>query len=143
MSPFDDIQRLEIRKNQYQNLVQMLERLLDFRSWGFQQTYTHINPSLPIIVIYDSELCRVKFALGGGDRYGGDEMSINYGRLHASNDQDFISWNGEDCWCWHHVHDVLRFLDGLSPQEAVDQLRVKHQWPGYSGTHSTDNACFS
>jgi hypothetical protein len=129
MSPFGDMERLEIRKKQLENLIQLLERLLDFRRWNFQQTYTHITASLPTIVIYDSEWCRVKFAVGGGDRYGGDEMLVFYGRLHAPNDANVMNWNGEECFCWHQVFDALNFLDGLSPQEAVDQLRVKSEWP--------------
>jgi len=73
-------------------------------------------------VIYDSEWCRVQFSLSGGDMPGTYELPVRYGRLHAPDNEAVLIWNGEKCLCWHNVNDALRFLDGLSPQEAVDQL---------------------
>lgn len=71
------------------------------------------------------------FRLTPGEMYNSTErqMHIYYGRTHALNDKWVMDWNGEDCHCWHNDLDALRFLDGLSPQEAVDQLRVHGQQP--------------
>jgi hypothetical protein len=119
----------ERSKKECQHLIEMLEKTLDFKSWGFQWSYSHIYPEHPPYVIYESEKCRAKFHLKPGDRYQrGFDMSVYYGRLHAPNVGEIITWNGEECWGWHEVNEALNFLDELSPQEAVDQLRVKRQW---------------
>ena len=121
--------RINGSEKEYQDLTQLLEQFLDFKRWGFIKSYSHIAEDRSIIVIYNSEWCRVSFSVGGGDRYGGREMGVSYGRLHASNYRGTIIWKGEECWCWHRVYDALYFLDELSPQEAVDQLRIHKQWP--------------
>jgi hypothetical protein len=46
-------------------------------------------------------------------------MQVYYGRLHAPNDKDIISWKGQNCYCWHAVEKALYFLDGVSPAEVV------------------------
>lgn len=121
--------KLEKRERQFQKFIQMLEHFLDFKRWNFKRTYSDISPKAPPFVIYDSKWCRVQFALKGGDRYRGDEMLVFYGRLHAPSDMAVMNWNGEECYCWHQVYEVLNFLDGLSPQEAVDQLQLRSEWP--------------
>jgi hypothetical protein len=117
-------------KKECPSFIEMLEHVLDFKTWGFRLAYTHIYPiGHPPYVIYDSEKCRVKFALMPGDRYqSGFDMSVYYGRSHAPNVGDIITWNGEECWSWHRVNEAINFLDGLSPQQAVDQAKVKRQW---------------
>lgn len=120
---------LKSRKREYGKLVHLLQRFLDFERFGFQRSFAFISPEHLPYVIYDSEVCRVKFSLEGGDMHGSMEMTILYGRRHASSHESFITWQGERCWCWHHVFDTLDFLDGLSPQEAVDRVRVKDRWP--------------
>jgi hypothetical protein len=119
-----------------QLLIEVLQQTLDFKAWGFRFAYSHIYPEHQHIpyAIFDSEKCRVMFALTAGGRYQrGPTMSVYYGRLHAPNVGEIIVWNGEECWCWHGwpgVNQALNFLDGLSPQDAVDQMRVKQQpWP--------------
>ncbi len=121
--------QLEDHKKQLKSLVDLLESILDFNRWGFHQSYTFVSAKSLPCVIYNSEWCRVQFSMSGGDQYYGNELSVYYGRLHAPDDEAFIIWNGEKCNCWHHVNDALDFLDGLSPQEAVDELRVKKQMP--------------
>jgi len=118
-------------KREKRNLVEILERTLDFERWHFHQSYAANNkPNLPNI-IYDSKSCRVKFVLDSGDQYRGYShiLSVYYGRQHAPNDDYLMVWNDEQCHCWHQVYNVLNFLDGLSPEEAIDQRRVRHQWP--------------
>jgi hypothetical protein len=116
-------------KKEYQDLIQLLEQFLDLKRWGFVKVYTQVTENLPIHVIYNSQWCRVSFSINGGDRWGGREMGVSYGRLHAPNNKGVMIWKGERYRCWHHVSDALYFLDGLSPQEAVDQLRIHKQWP--------------
>lgn len=52
-------------------------------------------------------------------------MYIYYGRLHAPNEDTRMLWNGEECYCWHELDNVLHFLDGRTPAETV-QLRYAH-----------------
>jgi hypothetical protein len=115
---------LEANKKEYKKLTRLFESILDLKRWGFHQSYTFISPkNFPSVeVIYDSEWCRVQFSLSGGDMPGTYELPVRYGRLHAPDNEAVLIWNGEKCLCWHNVNDALRFLDGLSPQEAVDQL---------------------
>lgn len=54
---------------------------------------------------------------------------MSYGRLHATNDGAHILWRGEKCRTWHQVYDVLRYMDGLSSQEATYQMRIKNELP--------------
>ena len=113
-------EQIESHRHMAEELSTLLEGILDFKKWGFQQTYTHIVPGFLPHIIYDSELCRVQFSYTGGD-YQRYIIKIYYGRLHASNDKFKMTWNGVDCRCWHYVNNALNFLDGLSPQEAINQ----------------------
>ena len=121
--------KLEINRARFQKLNQLLEQFLPLTRWGFQESYSHILAEYRLYVIYDSEWCRVRFSLGGGDQYFGDELSISYGKLHAPNDKNYMIFKGEDCWCWHSVLNALDFLDGTTPQQAVDRLQANGQWP--------------
>ena len=121
--------KLETREKEYQELIQILECFLDFKKWGFRISYHLISSKFLPSVTYDSEWCRIKFSLRGGEMWRGHEMSVRYGRLHALNDEAVMVWKGEKCFCWHRENDALLFLDGLSPQEAVDHILIKEQWP--------------
>ena len=110
------------REKEYTELVELIESCLDFQKWGFKPTYSSpLDISFPY-VIYDSEWCRVMFKHMGGDYPGQwSEMSVYYGRSHAPNDDSFMIWNGETCWCWHSIQEyALNFLDGLSPEKAIE-----------------------
>ena len=124
--------KLERTSKLIHDTILLLERVIKFERWGFAQSHLHIAPDGPPYVIYDSQWCRVQFYLGGGagDRYSGPTMTVYYGRLHAPSEESIIVYEGERAWCWHRVEVALNFLDGLSPQEAVDQKKVKRQyWP--------------
>lgn len=114
-------------KKDYQKMVRLCEDFLHPSQWKFKQTVGVIN-RYPIVV-YDSEWCRVQLVWGGRDLYAGETMSIYYGRLHAPTDKAVITWNGEECYCWHRVNEALDFLDGYSPKQAVDRFHVHGQWP--------------
>lgn len=110
-------------------LISLLEDILNFKKWMFRRTYSKLINGVAPMVIYNSQLCRVKFVLETGERYQGSQLSIYYGRLHASNDNFEMIFNGENCHCWHQAHKFLDFLDGLSPQESVYRLKNKDLWP--------------
>jgi hypothetical protein len=63
----------------------------------------------------------MKIVWDGWDVYVGDMISIYYGRLHAPDDKNVISWNGEEYYCWHDLNEPLLFLDRLSPREAAER----------------------
>ncbi len=116
------------RENELNNLIELLERILNFEKWIFHRVYTQLRKGIAPTVIYDSKLCRVQFVLESGERYQGARLSVYYGRLHAASDNFDMVFNGESSHCWHQVQNLLNFLDGLSPQESVDQLKIKNQW---------------
>src|SRR6266545_1696323 len=107
-----------------QEMTRLTRSLLNLDYWGFNESVV-ISPR----IIYDSEWCRVKFLWEGWDYYVGNSIDIAYGRSYASNDGTKIIYNGQECHCWHRVNEALHFLDGLSPQGAVDQMRVHQRWP--------------
>lgn len=109
-------------KNEFQECLSILAKHLNFENWGFQQSYIKPGKKYPTI-IYDSELCRVKFRFeGSGDQHDHrTHLSVSYGRLHAPSDDDFMLLNKEEHWCWHDGNFVLNFIDGLSPEESVKQ----------------------
>lgn len=109
------------RKKEYTELIELIERCLDFQRWGFKRTYSSpLDIPFPYI-IYDSQWCRVRFTHLGGDYPGQwSEMAVYYGRLHATHDDSFMIWDEEKCWCWHSIKEyALNFVDGLSPEEAI------------------------
>jgi hypothetical protein len=127
-------------------LVQLLESCMSFEKWGFLQSFYGLAEEFAPSVIYDSSQCRVRFVWLPADiRDGPDSATLNilYGRSHASNQQRLMIWNGQICHCWHNLYNTLWFLDGLSPQEAIEKSRdaspVVHQFAqrnkGHSWTH--------
>jgi len=110
-------------------VVLLIEENLNPRNWGFSQTFTNFTKRSSQIVIYDSKWCRIHFSFSRQRVPEHDELSIYYARLHAPNEEPFMIWEKEKCRCWHHFLDPLRFLDGLTPHEAVEQVNVLKQLP--------------
>ena len=104
-----------------QKMIQLANEFLPLKRWSFHQSA--YLPKEHSQVFYDSEWCRLNFVWSGWDVYVGDMISIYYGRLHAPNDKDVTTWNGEECYCWHRINEPLLFLDGLSPIEAVEHSK--------------------
>src|SRR5215213_8987715 len=102
-----------------QEMTRVAKRLLDLSSWGFKESYYSAKSGR---LIYDSEWCRVKLVWGGWDYGGGNNISIQYGRLHAPNEETTMSWDGEECHCWHDFDLPLHFLDGHSPEYASKSI---------------------
>jgi len=110
-------------------LIRLIEETLDIKRWNFHLTFTKFIEPRNIKVIFDSEWCRIKFLFSRMHYPETDEILIEYGRLHAPNEKPFIMWNGERCRCWHNVLDPVRFLDGLTPEEAYEQAILDYQLP--------------
>ena len=113
-----------------------LESNLDLASWGFRLSHAaNANRGAGATLIYDSDRCRVRFALRDYERYPEqDELYVEYGRLHAPNDDWAMIWRGEKCRCWHSpLLELLAFLEGYSVQE-VFRHKVKegnYSWPAF------------
>lgn len=107
----------------------LIEENLEIDRWGFHVSYAKFIKPRNIKIIYDSEWCRVKFTFSRMHYPETDEITIDYGRLHAPNENLFMVWNSEGCRCWHNVLDPLRFLDGLTPTQAYRQAVVDKQLP--------------
>lgn len=98
-----------------QEMTRIAFNSLDLPSWGFKESYRSSNPAK---LIYDSEWCRVSLIWGGWD-YSGNSIHIRYGRLLAPSEKVTMTWNGEECRCWHDFDDVLHFLDEQTPADAA------------------------
>lgn len=109
-----------------QEMTRLAQGFIDLARWSFKESYRSSESGQ---VIYSSEQCRINFVWGGWDYIGGNTISIYYGRIHAPSERTIMVWKGEECHCWHRVNEALHFLDGLSPQEAIDQMRVHQRWP--------------
>lgn len=122
-------EELEHGENIGKALIQMIEQILDIKGRKFHIAYTKFEKTSNIRIIYDSEWCRIKFKFSRQMSPRDDELTIQYGRLHAHNQESFIEWQGNLCYCWHHVFEPLRFLDGLSPSAAVQQGKIQKKAP--------------
>lgn len=106
-----------------QALIDCIEKDLSPENWGFRKVNRLPNK---LTVIYESEFCRVKFALRGSDYGPVFASSVHYGRLHAPDNEFYMYWNGEQFRCWHSSSDILTrtlpFFEGMSPQQiAIEQ----------------------
>src|SRR5688572_32797783 len=104
-------------------LMQLIAENLNLAKWNFNLTFKNFVTAGNLELIYDSEWCRIRFKYSRErpnlSQY--DELYVYYGRLHAPNSDYFMVWQEQRCWCWHDILDSLRFLDGLSPADAVQQ----------------------
>jgi hypothetical protein len=112
-----------------QALLDIIGENLDLKRWNFRLGFTDFVTTSNLVVIYDTGYCRLSFMLSLQQTPRYDELVISYGRSHARNDEPYMDWHGEKCRCWHYVFDPLRFLDGLSPSEAVHQAKVEKRMP--------------
>lgn len=119
--------RIEEPELQCQEMINLAEQFLPLSRWGFQKSETQTKPHAR--VIYASESCRVQFLWSGWDMYGGNTMSIYYGRDSTTIDNSIIDLNGEVYYPWYDIRKVLNFLDDMSPEEAVRQLYLHGQSP--------------
>jgi len=124
------------------DLMRIIEEEMDLRRWKFYLSHTTLNDSGGIThrkIIYDSEWCRLRF--GYSRRFPPDdhELYILYGRLHASNEDEIMLWNGEKCYCWHGIGLThLYFLDGFSPAETLNSSINGRLPDGIGGFRESD-----
>ncbi|MFN8434891.1 MAG: hypothetical protein U0V18_12765 [Anaerolineales bacterium] len=108
------------------NLASTVEKVIDMNRWGFKLTYSksseYANGYLTHKVIYNSEWCRVSFSAyqrknSPPDMY---DLHVRYGRIHAPDESEKMTWHGEECYCWHSTGSThIYFLEGLSPSETL------------------------
>ena len=110
-------------------LIKLIEENLEIERWNFRLAFTKFIKPKGIKLIYDSEWCRVKFMFSRMHFPETDKLLIDYGRLHAPDEELFMTWGGEGCRCWHNILDPLRFLDDLTPADAFKQAKQDKQLP--------------
>lgn len=105
-----------IKKSQ-EELIERSEHYLNLTQRGFRLSYLATES---VKVIFNSEQCRVKIRLyHPGPSPRDDELYFSYGRLHAPDVYPYMTWNGEECECWHDIRFLcLFFLEGYSPHEV-------------------------
>jgi hypothetical protein len=106
-----------------QEIIHIAQNYLELSSRGFRESYRSLNLGK---LIFDSEWCRISIIWGGWDYGGGNSISIRYGRLHAPDNKVKMTWNGEECHCWHDLDFALHFLDGRT---SVDAARLNYSNP--------------
>ena len=110
-------------------LLQLIEENLDIKRWGFHSSFTDFAKVSSLVANYDCEWCRISFTFSRQPFAREDELLIEYGRLHALSKKAYLEWAGEKCRCWHNIAEPLRFLDGLSPMDAIQQAKIQKQSP--------------
>ncbi len=110
-------------------VLQLIEENLWIKRWNFELTFTKFSKPSNIKVIYDLEWCRVKFMFSRMHFPETDKLLVDYGRLHAPDEEPFMVWNDERCRCWHNILDPLRFLDSLTTKIANEEDTADKQLP--------------
>lgn len=110
--------------NDFPLLVQTIMERLNFEKWGFT---IQIFPSGTLsayssAIHFQSKSCKIRIWTFRDRPYEEPEIYFRYGRLHAPDGNQMMTWNGEECYCWHDhlfLYIVLGYLDGLSPKEVA------------------------
>ena len=86
-----------------------LERQIDFARWGFHIAYAGATPVYDVVLVYQSERCRVRFSYSRG-RYASprgkvgegmeEGLSHAYGRVHAPDQGDTLPYEGQELVAW-------------------------------------------
>lgn len=108
---------------EFPKVIQEIEKFLKPNDSGFELVHKGAVPNSWPSILYQSKQCKLRIK-GLQDRpYGGIEIYVYYGRLHAPLDKDVVFWNNENCYCWHSLEwdPVLNFLDGLAPADIVSR----------------------
>jgi len=111
--------------NPIQEILNLVQHSSNLVSLGFTESFRS-NTAVEKQLIYDSEWCRVNFVWGGWDPLAGNTISVYYGRLHAPNEGLTMLFEGQQCYAWHSINEALYFLDGYSPEEAVQKAGSHH-----------------
>ena len=110
----------------YESFVDSINTNMDLERWGFVQTYSSTDrENFPLVVIYDSQQCRVRFELYkpdfGGVNHEYRDITIFYGRLHTKSDSRIVTHKENNVVRnWHDIyHYIIKFLDGMPPEEVM------------------------
>ena len=110
-------------------IVSLVEGHLDLNKWNFRLSYRDFSKQSYQKVIYDSPCCRLSISFSRQRTPKYDELSISYGRLHAPNETALMTWQDQECRCWHSSLNHLYFLDGLSPKEIIEKDNAHNYLP--------------
>lgn len=113
---------LQKRQMAFNKVKQLIDQILEPQKWGFQESYRDVSAGKLFSVIYDSQWCRIRFdETSAARQWGRNDLTIDYGRLHAPNDERSFIWEGERRWAWWgEWYTTLSFLEGIPPQKAVE-----------------------
>ena len=110
-------------------LLQLVEENLEIKRWSFDLVFSKFIKPNNFKLIYNSEWCRVKFMFSRMHFPESDKLLVEYGRLHAPDEEPFMVWEDERCRCWHSVLDPLRFLDLKLAVPGDDLSQTDNQLP--------------
>jgi hypothetical protein len=103
-----------------EELVRLIKQDMHLERWGFSITKKGVSSKV-IRVVLCSEICKVKLFC---TRDNGQlcSISLDYARLHAPDEEGtYMFHEDQKCICWHNLFfGVLDFLDGMTPEEAVN-----------------------
>jgi hypothetical protein len=100
-------------------MADLAKTRLPLNRWNFNESYRSKKEGR---LIFDSQWCRMKLVWSGWEMYGGNTISVYYGRLHAPDDSQKMKWKGEECHCWHREGLALHFLDERTPKYAASTI---------------------
>lgn len=124
-------------------IAYLAESHLNLKRWGFHESVRldGLENSKVPLVIYNSELCRVKISFNEWHPpYQTKDYTVDvyYGRLTAPNDKNIIVNNNKEYHCWHGMTKALHFLDGCTPEYAAKNLLSHNLIKEYSKLISSD-----
>ena len=102
--------------------IELVECFLPLNKWNFKQSAQFFDNEIHPVIIYDSEKCRIRLFYEAPDN-AEHSIYIHYGWLGVSNNAQTIGWRDRENLhlYWHSIRFPLQFLDGLSPQEAINE----------------------
>jgi hypothetical protein len=100
-------------------LVRLIKQDMHLERWGFTVASQKMDMKA-IEVVIRSESCKVGIDCTRDNSHL-CRIDLAYARLHAPEDASYMIYKGQKCVCWHNLYSgILKFLDGMTPEEAVD-----------------------
>ena len=108
-------------------ILQLMTHYLPLSTWGFKESARFFHNNIYPTAIYDSQMCRMRVYLDTQSKNKDHNLVIYYGKLNISNNAELLLWNGQTNYhlLWHGAKLPLFFLDGLSPQEAIQEKQPR------------------
>ena len=102
-----------------EELVRLIKQDLHLERWGFTVASRKMDAKA-IEVIIQSDHCKVD-VICTRDNSHLCSFDLAYARLHAPDQGAYMMYEGQKCICWHYLFSgILDFLDGMTPEEAVN-----------------------